>query len=44
MARIAVIFAQSFEESEYLKPARTFRRAGRELIHVGRKEEKIVKN
>ncbi|MBU1206042.1 MAG: hypothetical protein KKH04_03800 [Proteobacteria bacterium] len=43
MAKIAVIFAQKFEESEYRKPAEAFREAGHELIHVGGEEKKTEK-
>lgn len=43
MAKIAVIFAQKFEESEYRKPAEAFREAGHELIHIGGEEKKTEK-
>lgn len=43
MAKIAVIFAQKFEDSEYLQPAEALKKAGHELVHVGGKEGGIVK-
>lgn len=35
MAKIAVIIADLFEDSEYIEPAEALRRAGHEVIHVG---------
>jgi len=35
MARIAVIIADLFEDSEYTEPVAAFREAGHEVIHVG---------
>ena len=35
MARIAVVFIQRFEDSEYRMPAKVFQDAGHELIHLG---------
>jgi protease I len=43
MARIAIIFPQKFEESEYRKPAEAFRKAGHELVHVGGEAKKREK-
>ena len=37
MARIAVIIADMFEDSEYAEPAAAFRKAGHEIVHVGLK-------
>lgn len=35
MARVAVIIADLFEDSEYTEPAEACRKAGHEIIHVG---------
>lgn len=35
MAKIAIIFPKKFEELEYRKPAKYFRQAGHELVHLG---------
>ncbi|HEY3276436.1 MAG TPA: type 1 glutamine amidotransferase domain-containing protein [Syntrophorhabdaceae bacterium] len=35
MAKIAVIIADMFEDSEYTEPARAFKEAGHALIHIG---------
>jgi protease I len=35
MARIAVVIADMFEDSEYLEPASAFRAAGHQVVHVG---------
>lgn len=35
MAKIAVIIAEDFEDSEYSKPAEAFKLAGYELTHIG---------
>jgi len=37
MARIAIIFPKKFEELEYRKPAQDFRKAGHELVHLGKR-------
>lgn len=43
MARIAVIIADMFEDSEYAEPVSAFRKAGHEIIHVGLKAGTAVK-
>ena len=43
MAKIAVVIADMFEDSEYTEPAKAFKRAGHELIHVGIKAGEKVK-
>jgi protease I len=43
MARIAVIIADMFEDSEYTEPARAFREAGHELVHIGLSAGRTVK-
>ncbi|MEN6624422.1 MAG: type 1 glutamine amidotransferase domain-containing protein [Smithella sp.] len=35
MAKIAIIIADMFEDSEYSEPAEAFKKAGHEIIHVG---------
>jgi protease I len=35
MAKVAVIIADLFEDSEYTEPAQALRQAGHELIHIG---------
>ena len=42
MATIAVLIEDLFEDSEYEKPARAFRRAGHTLVHVGTDAGKTV--
>ncbi|MCJ7602591.1 MAG: type 1 glutamine amidotransferase [Desulfobulbaceae bacterium] len=42
MARVAVIIADLFEDSEYTEPADAFRKAGHEVIHVGLLEGQTV--
>lgn len=42
MSRIAVVLADMFEDSEYTQPARAFRDAGHELVHVGLKKNHFV--
>ncbi len=43
MSRIAVIITDMFEDSEYLEPAKAFKKAGHELVHVGLKAKATVK-
>ena len=43
MAKIAVIIADLFEDVEYTEPAKAFRKAGHELVHVGLEKGKVVK-
>jgi protease I len=43
MARIAVIIANMFEDSEYAEPVKAFKNAGHEIIHVGIKVGETVK-
>jgi len=43
MSKIAVIIANLFEDSEYTEPAKEFRNAGHELVHVGLKPGETVK-
>ncbi len=43
MSRIAVIITDMFEDSEYSKPAKAFKKAGHELVHVGLKARQTVK-
>lgn len=43
MAKIAVIIDDMFEDSEYSKPAKAFKDAGHELIHIGLEEGSEVK-
>jgi len=43
MSKIAVIIANLFEDSEYTEPAKEFRNAGHELVHVGLKSGETVK-
>jgi protease I len=35
MAKIAVLIGPEFEDSEYAEPARAFREAGHDLVHIG---------
>ncbi|GAB4334638.1 MAG: type 1 glutamine amidotransferase domain-containing protein [Desulfobulbaceae bacterium] len=42
MARIAVIIADLFEDSEYTEPVAAFRKAGHEVVHVGMREGAVV--
>ena len=35
MAKVAVFLTDLFEDTEYIEPARAFRAAGHELVHVG---------
>ncbi len=43
MSRIAIIITDMFEDSEYSEPAKAFKKAGHELVHVGLKAGKTVK-
>lgn len=43
MARVAVIIADLFEDSEYTAPAEAFRNAGHEIVHVGLQAGAVVK-
>jgi protease I len=43
MAKVAVLIDGMFEDSEYTSPAKAFKDAGHELVHVGLKEGKEVK-
>jgi len=43
MARIAVIIADYFEDSEYLEPAAALKKAGHRLVHVGLEAGATVK-
>jgi protease I len=43
MARIAVIIADMFEDSEYTEPVKAFMEAGHEIEHVGLKAGETVK-
>ena len=43
MARVAVIIADLFEDSEYTEPVEAFKKAGHEIIHVGLTSGSIVK-
>lgn len=43
MSKIAVIITDMFEDSEYSEPAKAFKKAGHELVHVGLKAGKTVR-
>ena len=43
MSKICVIIANLFEDSEYTEPAKKFRNAGHELVHVGLESGETVK-
>ena len=43
MSRIAVLIGKKFEDVEYTEPAKAFRDAGHELIHVGISKGETVK-
>ncbi len=43
MAKIAVIITNMFEDSEYSEPAKAFKNAGHEIIHVGIKAGDTVR-
>ena len=42
MTRIAVLIGKDFEDSEYSQPARAFKEAGFELVHIGLKKGETV--
>jgi protease I len=42
MDSIAVMIADDFEDSEYVKPAEAFRKAGFRLVHIGLKKGETV--
>lgn len=43
MSKIAVILTDLFEDSEYTKPAKAFKKAGHDLVHLGLKARQTVK-
>jgi len=43
MPKIAVIITDMFEDAEYTEPAKAFKEAGHELIHIGLEKGEIVK-
>lgn len=43
MSKIAIIITDMFEGAEYTEPAKAFKEAGHELIHIGLEKGKIVK-
>jgi protease I len=43
MSKIAVIITDMFEDREYLEPAKAFKKAVHELVHVGLKAKATVK-
>ena len=43
MSKIAVIITDLFEDSEYAEPAKAFKKAGHQLVHVGLRAGKTVK-
>jgi protease I len=43
MARIAVLIGDMFEDVEYTEPAKAFKKAGHDLVHVGLKKNSTVK-
>ena len=43
MAKIAVIIDDGFEDSEYSRPAQSFRQAGHDVTHIGLEEGAEVK-
>ncbi len=43
MAKIAVLIDHGFEDSEYSRPAEAFRKAGHELVHLGKKRGSVGK-
>jgi len=43
MGKIAIILTDLFEDVEYTEPAKSFRAAGHELVHVGLKKNGTVK-
>ncbi|MFN2367876.1 MAG: DJ-1/PfpI family protein, partial [Desulfurivibrionaceae bacterium] len=43
MAKVAIIIADQFEDSEYVEPAAAFRAAGHQLVHVGLRAGETVR-
>jgi protease I len=43
MARIAVLIGDMFEDVEYTEPAKAFKKAGHDLVHIGLKKKSTVK-
>jgi|UniRef100_A0A7C3V929 protease I len=43
MSKLAVLITDMFEDSEYVKPAEAFKKAGHELVHVGLESGATVK-
>lgn len=43
MAKVAIILADLFEDSEYLEPAVSLKKAGHEIIHIGLRAGVTVK-
>lgn len=43
MSRIAVIITDLFEDSEYTEPAKAFKKAGNEIVHIGLKVGETVR-
>ena len=43
MARIAVLIGDMFEDVEYTEPAKAFKKAGHDIVHVGLKKNSTVK-
>jgi protease I len=43
MAKIAVIIADLFEDSEYTEPVAAFRKAGHGIVHVGLRAGQVVR-
>jgi protease I len=43
MSKVAVVIADMFEDSEYVKPAAAFKKAGHELVHIGLQSGATVK-
>jgi protease I len=43
VSKIAVIITDMFEDSEYSEPAKAFKKAGHELVHIGLKAGETVK-
>ncbi len=43
MAKVAIIIADQFEDSEYVEPAAAFRAAGHQLVHIGLKAGETVR-
>ncbi len=43
MAKIAVLIGDMFEDVEYTEPAKAFKKAGHDIVHVGLKKDSTVK-